>query len=50
MQVRIARDLAFRNALLEEGVERCLSGEVEIWKSVLRDYVIPPSDFRRLAG
>lgn len=38
MQDRFAWDPAFRNALLEEGVECLLSDEVDVGKSLLRDY------------
>ena len=47
---RIARDPAFRNALLEEGVECLLSGEVDVGKSVLRDYVNATIGFQELGG
>ena len=33
------RDPGFRQALLEEGIERLLAGEVDLGKAVLRDYV-----------
>ena len=47
---RIARDPDFRNALLEEGVECLLSGEVDVGKSVLRDYVNATIGFQELGG
>ena len=50
VQDRIARDPAFRNALLEEGVECLLSGEVDVGKSVLRDYVNATIGFQELGG
>ena len=40
IQARVKRDPAFREALLKEGVERLLSGDVETGKAVLRDYII----------
>ncbi len=33
------RDPGFRQALLEEAIERLLAGEVDLGKAVLRDYV-----------
>ena len=39
VQVRAARDPAFREALLKEGVERLLAGEVDTGKIVLRSYI-----------
>ena len=39
IQARIERDPAFREALLKEGVECLLSGDVETGKTVLRDYI-----------
>ena len=39
IRARIGRDPGFREALLEEGVECLLSGDVEAGKSVLRDYI-----------
>ncbi len=40
IQARVERDPAFREALLKEGVECLLSGDVETGKAVLRDYII----------
>ena len=48
IQARIERDLGFREALLEEGVECLLAGDVETGKSVLRDYVNATIGFREL--
>ncbi len=39
IRVRVERDPAFREALLKEGVECLLSGDVETGKTVLRDYI-----------
>ena len=36
---RLKRDPGFREALLEEGVKCVLSGELDVGKSILRDYV-----------
>ena len=42
------RDPAFRQALLEEGIERLLAGEVDLGKAVLRDYVNATIGFQEL--
>ena len=39
IRAQIECDPDFRKALLEEGVECFLSGDVETRKSVLRDYI-----------
>ncbi len=39
VQVRIARDPAFREDLLKEGVECLLAGDLDTGKAVLRDYI-----------
>jgi len=36
---RVARDPAFREELLEEGIECLLSGDVDTGKAVLRDFI-----------
>ena len=38
IQARAQRDPAFRKALLQEGVECLLAGDVDTGKAVLRDY------------
>lgn len=48
VQARVANDPVFRRALLREGVEAMLGGEVEIGKSVLRDYIKATVGFERL--
>ena len=47
---RIERDPGFREALLEEGVQCLLGDEVEVGKSVLRDYVNATIGFQELGG
>ena len=47
---RLQNDPEFREALLEEGVKCLLSGEVDVGKSVLRDYVNATIGFQELAG
>jgi len=49
-RARSARDSGFREALLEEGVQCLLAGEVETGKSVLRDYINATIGFRELGG
>jgi len=39
IQARAQRDPAFRKALLQEGVECLLAGDVDTGKSVLHDYI-----------
>ena len=39
IQARAQRDPAFRKALLQEGVECLLAGDVDTGKAVLRDYI-----------
>ena len=36
---RVARDPAFREELLKEGIECLLTGDVDTGKAVLRDYI-----------
>ena len=47
---RLERDPGFREALLEEGVQCLLAGDVEVGKSVLRDYINATVGFRELGG
>jgi DNA-binding phage protein len=46
---RIEEDPAFRGALLAEGVDALLSGEVDVGKTILRDYINATVGFARLA-
>ncbi len=39
IQDRAQRDPAFRRALLQEGIEYLLAGDVDTGKVVLRDYI-----------
>jgi hypothetical protein len=48
VQRRVADDPAFREALLKEGVELLLGGDVETGKAVLRDYINATVGFERL--
>ncbi len=49
LRARIAVDPAFRGALLAEGVEALLTGDLDTGKAVLRDYVDATVGFDRLA-
>ena len=50
VQARAKKDRAFRAALLSEGVEALLQGDVETGKSVLRDYINATIGFESLAA
>jgi hypothetical protein len=45
---RAQRDPEFRQALLEEGIECLLSGDVDTGKAVLRDYINATVGFQSL--
>ena len=45
---RAQRDTAFRQALLREGVESIINGDLETGKAVLRDYVNATVGFQTL--
>ena len=47
---RLERYPGFREALLQEGVQCLLAGEVDVGKSVLRDYVNATIGFQELGG
>lgn len=49
IQARARLDPAFRKALLQEGVECLLSGDVGTGKAVLRDYINATIGFEELA-
>ena len=48
VQARVERDPAFREALLKEGVECLLAGDVETGKALLRDYINATIGFEEL--
>jgi len=50
IQARARRDPAFRKALLREGVECLLAGDVETGKTVLRDYINATVGFEKLGA
>lgn len=49
VQARVRRDPAFREALLREGVECLIGGDMETGKAVLRDYINATIGFEALA-
>ena len=49
IQARAQRDPAFRKALLQEGAECLLAGDVDTGKAVLRDYINATMGFEELS-
>jgi DNA-binding phage protein len=49
VQARAKKDRAFRAALLTEGVESFLQGDVDAGKTILRDYINATIGFEELA-
>ena len=50
IQARAQRDPAFRKALLQEGVECLLAGDVDTGKAVLRDYINATIGFEEISN
>ena len=50
IQARVRCDAAFRKALLQEGIESLLAGDVETGKTVLRDYINATVGFEELGA
>lgn len=50
VKARAERDPLFREALLTEGIEQLLGGEVETGKATLRDYINATIGFAQLAA
>jgi hypothetical protein len=50
VQARVQRDPAFRIELLREGIERLLAGDIEVAKTVLRDYINATIGYGELAA
>ena len=50
IQARVQSDPAFRQELLKEGVECLLSGDVDVGKAVLRDFINATIGFETLGG
>jgi hypothetical protein len=49
IRARVKRDPGFRKALLREGIENLLSGEVETGKIILRDFINATVGFTKLS-
>lgn len=50
IQARVRRDRTFREALLQEGVQSLLAGDIETGKAVLRDYINATIGFEELGA
>ena len=50
VQKRIARDPAFADALLREGIDTMLAGDVDTGKAILRDYIKATVGFEKLGA
>ena len=50
IQTRARRDSEFRKALLQEGTECLLAGDVATGKMILRDYINATIGFEELSG
>ena len=48
VQKRVADDPAFADALLREGIDTMLSGDVDTGKAILRDYIKATVGFEKL--
>jgi hypothetical protein len=48
VQIRVKKDKKFAEALLREGVDALLSGDVETGKTILRDYIKATVGFEKL--
>jgi hypothetical protein len=49
IRARVKRDPCFRKALLREGIENFLSGDVETGKIILRDFINATIGFTKLS-
>lgn len=47
---RVQADPKFRNALLKEGIETMLAGDVDTGKAILRDYIKATVGFEQLGA
>jgi DNA-binding phage protein len=50
VQKRIARDPAFADALLREGIDTMLAGDVDTGKAILRDYIKATVGFEKVGA
>ncbi len=48
VQSRVAKDPAFGAALLREGIDTMLAGDIETGKAILRDYIKATVGFEKL--
>ena len=48
VQARVKRDRKFAEALLREGIDAMLSGDVDTGKAILRDYIKATVGFEKL--
>jgi hypothetical protein len=48
VQKRVASDPAFGKALLREGIDTMLAGDVDTGKAILRDYIKATAGFEKL--
>lgn len=49
VKARAGRDAAFRDALLAEGIDALLAGDMDAGKAILRDYINATVGFETLA-
>jgi DNA-binding phage protein len=49
IRARVKRDPGFRKALLREGIENFLAGDVETGKIILRDFINATAGFTKLS-
>jgi DNA-binding phage protein len=49
VKARAERDVAFRTALLAEGIDALLAGDMDTGKAVLRDYINATVGFEKLS-
>ena len=49
VQRRVARESTFATALLREGIDAMLTGDVDTGKAILRDYIKATVGFEKLA-
>lgn len=50
VQRRVADDVDFAHALLREGIDSLLAGDVDVGKSILRDYIKATIGFEKLGA
>lgn len=50
VQSRVLKDAKFREALLREGLEAMLSGDVDAGRAILRDYIKATVGFEKLGA